>query len=129
MVDSGYWIALKYNMDKWHDDANKHKETLVNSKKIYITENILTETYNFLLRKVSHEAAYHTMQSFINLSKINILYNNSVIMRSTIDILKKYKQLSYTDANLIWHCKNLGIKELLTFDKGFDVIKGIKRLY
>ena len=49
-VDSVVWIALKYNKDKWHNSANMLTETLLKAQTIIITEPIITETYNFLLR-------------------------------------------------------------------------------
>ena len=128
MVDSGFWIALKYDRDKWHNKALEFKGLLAEADTIYVTDNIITETYNFLLRKVSYEAAHKTLVSFIQLPKIKILFNNSLILRSTFEVMKKHNHLSYTDANMVWHCNNMGIEKVLSFDSGFDQLDKVKRI-
>ena len=43
-------------------------------------------------------------------------------------MLKKYKNLSITDCSLLVLSEKLKIKEIFSFDKHFDSIKGIRRL-
>ena len=50
-LDSVYWIAIKHQKDKWHQKAVALRAYVMSIDRIYITEGILIETGNFLLRK------------------------------------------------------------------------------
>lgn len=128
IIDSVVWIALKYSRDKCHQQAVKLQEKILSTPKIFITEGILVETYNFLLRKVSAKIALETFTDLINSNEIEILPNNSVSFNGTRSILEKYSQLSYTDANLVWYADRIGITEVLSFDLGFDPVPWIQRI-
>ena len=128
IIDSVVWIALKSKRDQWHDQAVKLKEKILSLDKIFITDFIILETYNFLLRKVSYSAAQETLSMFLQSPKISILYNNHISITGSNLMLQKYNQLSLTDANIIWFTNNLNIKEILSFDKGFEGISEVKRI-
>ena len=127
-IDSVIWIALKYNHYQSHIKATTLKEKTLSSKIIYITDYIVIETYNFLLRKVSSEIAKETLNVFLNSPKINILCNNKVSLEATKRILDIYPHLSFTDANIIWHCHLLDDNEIMSFDEGFDLVATIIRI-
>ncbi|MHA1974495.1 MAG: type II toxin-antitoxin system VapC family toxin [Candidatus Hodarchaeales archaeon] len=128
-VDSVVWIALASKKDQWHKKAVKLKERIIKAEKIYITDLTINETYNFLLRKVSYSAAFDTLEMFLESPKITILFNNFLSLSNTKKILAKYRRLSLTDANIVWFSENFNIKEVLSFDAGFDVVKTITRVY
>ena len=127
-IDSVVWIALKHKRDQWHKEATRLKDRILMLDKIYITDFIIVETYNFLLRKVSWTAAQETLVMFLESPRIVILYNNFLTLSNSKKILEKHNHLSLTDANTVWFSKNLSIKEIISFDKGFDNVSGIKRI-
>ncbi|MFX0016954.1 MAG: type II toxin-antitoxin system VapC family toxin [Promethearchaeota archaeon] len=127
-IDSVVWIALKYKRDQWHQEAVKLKNRILILEKIHVTDFIIVETYNFLSRKVSWMAAQETLGMFLESQKVVILYNNFLTLTHSKKILEKYNHLSLTDANLVWFSENLNINEILSFDKGFDNVSGIKRI-
>ncbi|MFX1285059.1 MAG: type II toxin-antitoxin system VapC family toxin [Promethearchaeota archaeon] len=129
LIDSVVWIALASKKDQWHKNAQKLKNQILKLDKIYVTDLIINETYNFLLRKVSFSAALDTLVMFLESPKITILFNNFLTLSNTKTILMKHIHLSLTDANIAWFSENLNIKELMSFDKGFDSIQTITRIF
>lgn len=127
-IDSVVWIALKYKRDRWHEEANQLKNRIVRLEKIFVTDFIIVETYNFLLRKVSLTAAQETLIMFLESQKVVILYNNFLTLSNSKKILEKHNHLSLTDANIVWFSENLNIEEIISFDKGFDSVSGIGRI-
>ena len=106
-----------------------HTNQILNLNKIYVTDLIINETYNFLLRKVSYSAASDTLVMFLESPKITILFNNFLTLSNTKKILMQHTQLSLTDANIVWFSENLNINEVLSFDKGFDSVQTITRIH
>ncbi len=127
-IDSVVWIALASKKDQWHKDALKLKNQVLKLDKIYVTDLIINETYNFLLRKVSFSAASDTLVMFLESPKITILFNNFLTLSNTKNILMKHTHLSLTDANIVWFSENLNKKEVMSFDKGFDSVQTISRI-
>lgn len=127
-IDSVVWIALASKKDQWHKDALKLKNQILKLEKIYVTDLIINETYNFLLRKVSFSAASDTLEMFLESPKITIMFNNFLTLTNTKNILIKYTHLSLTDANIVWFSENLNKKEVMSFDKGFDSVQTITRI-
>lgn len=128
-IDSVYWIAIKHSKDQWHHDALKLKEHLLQARKIYVTDFIIIETYNFLLRKLSSEVALNTFETFLESPTIEILYNDRLSLENSYQILNRYKHLSLTDANIVWFMTLVNDQEILSFDNGFDGIPKIKRIF
>jgi len=128
-IDSVVWIALAAKKDQWHDEALKFKNQILELNKIYITDLIINETYNFLLRKVSFSAASDTLVMFLESPQITILFNNFLSLSNTKKILIRHTHLSLTDANIVWFSENLNIKEVMSFDKGFDSVQTISRVF
>ena len=129
LIDSVVWIALASKKDQWHKNAQKLKNQVLTLEKIYITDLIINETYNFLLRRVSFSAALDTLVMFLESPKITILFNNFLTLSNTKKILMKHTHLSLTDANIAWFSENLNIKEVMSFDNGFDNIQTITRIF
>ncbi|MHA1449854.1 MAG: type II toxin-antitoxin system VapC family toxin [Candidatus Hodarchaeales archaeon] len=127
-VDSVVWNALKHRRDQWHQEAIQLKEQILALERIFITDFIIVETYNFLLRKVSLAAAQDTLSLFLKSQKIMILYNNHLTLVNSQKILNKYEHLSLTDANIVWFSENTGLKTLISFDNGFNSVSSVIRI-
>lgn len=128
-IDSVVWIALKYEKDQWHPFALKLKNNIFKAKKILITDYIIIETFNFLLRKTSSDIAQDTLTMFLTSKKIEILYNDAISMLASQQILSKYPILSLTDANIIFYTQIKKDFDIMSFDSGFDAVPGITRIF
>jgi predicted nucleic acid-binding protein len=127
-VDTVYWIAIKHSKDQWHQKALELKNQLLQSNKIYVTDFVIVETYNFLLRKISMDIAVETIETFLESERIEILFNDRLSLEKSYQILNKYNNLSLTDANIVWLSSIVNDQEILSFDSGFDGIPKIKRI-
>ena len=105
------------------------KTIISKTKNIYITDFILIECYNFLLRKISSDTALDILNMFLTSEKITILYNDHISILASQQILVKYPRLTLTDANIVFFSQLQKDHEILSFDSGFDSIIGIKRIF
>src|SRR3989344_1449696 len=101
IVDSGVWIASKTEGEEG-DKARIILETFSNGEinTIYITNYILLETVNFLLRKKHFKIA-----------------------------LGVYDYLSITDCSMVALAEDFGIKTVFSFDSDLDRVKKIIRKF
>lgn len=127
VMDSVMWIAYKNRRDAWHEKAKVLLPKILEQKKlIFITDYIVLEVVNFLLRKIDHKTSLETLEMFLRTEKIKILYNDAVSFLATKNVMEKYQGLSFTDANIIVNMKENNLKELCTLDKGFEIVKDIE---
>ncbi len=127
-IDSVIWIAYKNKRDAWHEMAGTLlPKILAAAERVYVTDYVVLETVNHLLRKTSFQTARETLEMFLNSSKLTVIINDGNTLRATQDPFYEYPGLSVTDANIVLHMKKLQEKTLLSFDKGFDQVRGILR--
>jgi predicted nucleic acid-binding protein len=128
IIDSNVWIAAKHK-----EPSNKEAINIIESWKnskihtVYITDYVLMETTNFLLRKAHFETALEAAQMLIKSARIKVRYVDNLMMHKITELFERYKELSLTDCSLIALAEEENIKELYSFDKAFDRVKGIKR--
>ena len=96
-------------------------------ERVYVTDYIVSETVNHILRKASFEAAKETFEMFLRSSRITTVHNDENTFRATYDLFAKYPGLSVTDANIVLQMLRLKERILFSFDKGFDIVKDISR--
>jgi len=66
-IDSVVWVGAKLKRDKWHDRSTVIINKFLNKeiKIAYITDYIVLETVNFLLRKAGFDVAFETLDLFV----------------------------------------------------------------
>ena len=128
-MDTVVWIALKYKRDKYHEQARKTFPELLKTKKVFVTDYIVIETYAFLLRKVSYAVAFETLNMFFNSNQVEVINNNTSSFQNTYLTLELHKTLSFTDANILYLMRQMKIDEIYSYDDDFDNIKGIIRIF
>ena len=127
IIDSNILIALKVNDEKLNNKSKNIIKAFLEGKikEIHITDYVLVETVNFLLKKTNFEA---TMEIYeLLMKKANITYVNEVMLEKIDELFKKYRDLSITDCSLIALSSKENIKEIYSFDSGFDKVRGIVR--
>lgn len=128
MIDSGVLIAYAYERDQFRERAREIlPEFMKNNRQV--TDYAVIEVTNFLLRKVGFEAAQKTFKQITNSKQMNVIHNDEFSFKATREIFEKYHGLSFTDANMVFHMQRLNLKELLSFDAGFDKVKEIERIH
>ena len=120
--------SLQKLQDAWHTKVASLLPTLLQTDdKVYVTDYIVLETVNHLLRKTSFDAAKETLEMFIRSPRITTIHNDENAFRQTYDFFAKYPGLSVTDANIVLHMLRLKERNLFSFDNGFDIVKEISR--
>jgi predicted nucleic acid-binding protein len=129
-IDSVVWIGAKLKNDQWHKESAKIINKFINReiKKVYVTDHIILESVNFILRKGGFDAALETLNIFENHERIEKINIDEITFARASTIFKKYPGLSITDASTLAAMEELGIKKVYTFDKGFDMIDWVVRL-
>ena len=129
VIDTVVWVGAKSERDNYHKKSNNIINAFLNKKikKVFITDYILIETINFLLRKSGFEFAHDVLNSITKSNKIKIRYSDEIFLIKIKEIFEKYKNLSLTDCSIVALMEERKIKYLFSFDSGFDKVKGIIR--
>lgn len=124
------WIGAKLKNDQWHEASVKIINKFINReiKKVYVTDYIILESVNFILRKGGFDAAFEMLDIFESHDRIEKITIDEITFARASTIFKKYPGLSITDASTVAVMEELGIKKVYTFDKGFDMIEWVVRL-
>lgn len=129
-IDSVVWIGAKLKNDQWHKQSVKIFNKFISKeiKTAYVTDYVILESVNFILRKGGFDAAFETLKLFENHERIEIINVDEMIFASASAIFEKYPGLSITDASIVAAMQELEIVHIYTFDKGFDMIDWMVRL-
>jgi len=127
-IDSCVWIAYKSRRDVDHGKAVCIVERFLKDKSIRfcMTDYVLVEVTNFLLRKAHPGIAFETLDLFRAYERIEIMVVDNVSLNKSCEIAKKF-EVSITDASLVAMMEEFEIDTLYSFDSEFDRIGGIKR--
>lgn len=129
-IDSVVWIGAKLKNDNWHKQSAKIIKKFINKdiQTAYVTDYIVLESVNFILRKGGFDAALETLKIFENHERIKIINVDEITFAHASSIFKQYPGLSVTDASIVATMNELEIFKIYSFDKGFDMIPWIERL-
>ena len=125
MLDSSYIVSLVVDSENDHERALELFEKL-DGKGLVITNAILTETINLLLKRLNKNTkaifeVYETIKS-----DFKIIYENEELTERAMQTLIRYKSnFGLADALSIEVMKDLNIREIFSFDDDFDNKKGI----
>jgi len=128
IIDSGILIASKIE-----GPENKKAESILKAflnldiQKIYVTDYILLESVNFLLRKKHFDIALEIYDYLTKTDRINIVYVDENMSLRIRELFEKYKTLSITDCSMIVLAEDYDLKYLFSLDSGFEKIKSLTR--
>lgn len=129
IIDSGVWIGARYKNDQYREKALAIVEAFLNKKikEVHLTDYVLVETINFLLRKEGYETASEALNSFLESERVIIRYVDKMMLMRIRELAQRYKGLSLTDCSLAVLAEETGISEVFSFDTAFDKVKGVQR--
>jgi len=129
LVDSGVWIGWLITTDKWHKQSKKIIERLASENiDVGVTDHVIDEVYNYVLKRISWEKAQEITNAIKQTSALKIFYTSELVFNEALSLTMEEKKLSVTDAIQVVHARDEGIKEIASFDKAFDKLRGIKRI-
>lgn len=126
--DSSYLIALVNKRDQYHEDAMEINQNL--SYKL-LNPHINTTVVLEVLNSVNKYNRLKTDEIFDELeSKINIVMLGYDDLKKSLDLHKFYNYaLNFNDCTILRTMEVNNINFIVSFDKDFDKIGGIKRIY
>lgn len=127
LIDANYWIALANPRDKHHKRSVSLAEEIAHQdygKKI-TSDYVFDEAVTVAQRKASHDQALEIGNLILN-SEVVLVRIDSHLFDAAWKLFNfQKKDLSFTDCTNIVMMNSFGIKNIATFDKGFERIKGI----
>lgn len=124
-MDTSGWYALLVERDTQHRAAVRHFQALARERRqLVVTDFVAGETYTLLRARRGPEAAL----GFLSRLRASPAVRRIVVERdwqaAAEQLLIKYREhvLSYTDATSFVAMKELGLRDVLTFDADFRLL-------
>ena len=126
ILDSSFIIALYNESDVHHRKAmDLWPKIRTNENSYFISDHIFDEIVAVILRKAGKEKAKSIGQHLIE--SMNIINVDLPIFNETWKIFQQTElNLSFTDCTNIALLKLIDSNKILTFDKAFNNVKGLK---
>lgn len=123
IVDSCVWISVYLKKDKYHQKGKYFFDWLGDQKniKIIINDFIISETLTFLRNKggAFPKSINEIIELFQNDKRIELFYTSKDLFDKSINIFKKYEELSVVDSIIFLFYFIVEPNYLLTYDKRF----------
>ncbi|MEM3090901.1 MAG: PIN domain-containing protein [Candidatus Bathyarchaeia archaeon] len=131
-IDTGVFVALRNADDERHQRSKELMRRALKAEfgAIYTSDYIIDEAITTaLIRTRRHDLAIDIGRYIIESPRINKLWTTREIFELAWHKFKtlKDKTLSFTDCTTLAHIERNNIKQILSFDSGFDGI--IQRIY
>ena len=121
-VDTGAWVALADQEDKYHERAaTEYPHLLKNYRRLVTTNLVVAEVYIILRKALGHTAAITLLESVRSSPRIEKVQSTERVETEAEDILCTYsdQDFSYTDAVSLALMRQRGIDTAFAFDKHF----------
>ncbi|MEM3127058.1 MAG: PIN domain-containing protein [Candidatus Woesearchaeota archaeon] len=129
IVDSNIFIAARHKKDVNHDKAQEIIKNFAEKKILFFftTNYALVEAINFFMKKVEFSEVLQIYKDLCESERIKVIYIDELMKLRIEELFEKYKTLSLTDCSLIAVSEDLNVKNIFSFDIGFDKVKSINR--
>lgn len=127
-LDTSFLVALELEKDENHADAAKINNEIIYGKygSACISDYVFDEVVTLTLARTHDLAMAVKIGNNLKISVEFILLNESTLDDSWVLFCKqKTKRLSFTDCTTISLMKANNMRNIATFDKEFERIKGI----
>ena len=125
-LDSCFLISLISDKANHHEDAINLLELIDNEHKV-INSLVLSETLNGIHRCEKRKSIEEIYNILIEVAEVIYLKPEEYI--EAINLSNHYNNaINYSDFIILNTMQNKKINRIVSFDKGFDKIKGIERI-
>ena len=131
ILDTSFLIALNDSGDINHKNAQSLKIKIANYEigKSYTSDYIFDELVTFMRAKsVNLEKIKSIGDALLSDPSIELLNIDIDRFQKSWELFKKFNKLSFTDCTTLALTQEFRIKNIASFDSGFDGIKNLKRL-
>ena len=131
-IDTGIFIALRNADDEQHERSKELMKKALKAEygRIYTSDYIIDEAVTTaLVRTRRHDLAVDVGEYIIKSPRITKLWTTREIFELAWQKFKalKDKPLSFTDCTTLAHIQKNQIKQILSFNSGFDGL--VQRIY
>ena len=112
-----------------YDDEDKAEKVVFffeHNKNLELTDVTFAETY-WTLHSYYSFSKEHIIEKFRELFRLNYFRCNQSILQKTCDILEKHNT-SFIDAYIAAYAQTKNDGKVVSFDKGYDKVKGVTRI-
>ncbi len=131
VVDSGVLAAAALRRDARHKSASRILSLIGTGRlgKCVFTDGVLAETLTLVRfsARGGVEASNAMYELLISSKNLELVRLSDGELKAAGELFKKYPGLSFVDAATAALMQGRGIKDLLSFDCGFDSIPGLAR--
>lgn len=130
IIDSNIFIASWHKRDQYNEQSIKILKKIATGEihDVYITNYIVMEVVNFLMKKTSFSVAQEALNYLTKTDRIHVTYIDRLFSFAIEQLFTKYNVLTLTDCSLVAIAQQEDINTFYSFDTGFDRVKSIKRL-
>ena len=127
-VDTGAWIALLNQKDKYHDDAVVIYSSLKQQNaRLLTTDYVIDETATWLKYRANHQVAVQFLDLVESVEKTDVLTVTEIdktLFQEAQKLFRQYEsvQLSFTDCASFAVCQKHNISETYAFDEHFAMM-------
>ena len=126
-LDTNYLVSYFIATEKHHKKALEISKEIKGRNQI-ISRLIIAETVNVLYHKLKLDMG-KIKEVYNKLNKNYTLIEDHYFYDKTLEIMDPKKRLPFFDYVFITLMKETGIEEIVSFDKHFDNINGIRKLH
>lgn len=125
-IDANYWIYWFDERLPEHDFVDKAVQRAIREGVVVSTVTLMEVAHYF--RALQPKILNEKMKTITNLSTLSLIDFTSTIMQSSIHFLSVYARvgLGSRDCVILATMKEVGSATLLTHDRAFKTVKGIK---
>lgn len=131
ILDTSFLIALNNATDASHEQAESLRTRLENREfgQLYISDYVFDEFVTFLMAKsFPANAIMEIGDALLADESIKLMKIDDEMFIQSWELFKKMKNLSFTDCTTVILAKEFNIKNIASFDSGFDRFPNIKRV-
>jgi uncharacterized protein len=121
-VDTGAWVALAVQDDKWHQPARQALDSLTRLQLPLVTTNhVVGETYSLLMRNRGHAAAWRFKDGIDAAQRLEIVTADEKLEGDAWALLRKFadQSFSFVDAVSFALMRRRRMHRALAFDSDF----------
>jgi predicted nucleic acid-binding protein len=126
VADASYFVALVDRKDRWHPDATRVRRTL--GPDLLISDLVFAESVTVVGYRQGGKPAKVLYEYFVD--ECEIAYLDEPLLREAMAVHLHFDGgLSVSDSVSVALMTSRGIRDIVSFDNGFDKVRGIRRIH
>ena len=131
-ADSTFFIGLLRTQDQFHPRALELIRSFDNAgERLIFTPHVLSEVTTFIKKRDGAKTARKKGLELLASPQIEVFIETKELLENALELMGKYETetFSFCDALSAAAMREVGIKNIVSFDSDFDLIKNIERIY